>query len=166
MGVARGHRRDIVLPVVVETAGVHKAGFIWQGRYTLPLAVGVPVIAGIGIGSSERARRLEARLAPRFGWALVAALALAHILAFAEMLRRYSVGVDGPLWFFPDARWEPPVPSLVLVIGYSILIAGTLWWVVLAPTGVRRRRDHAPAGSSGAGADSAAAGFGEAPVPA
>ena len=53
----------VVLPVIVEAAGAQEAGFIWQGRYTLPLAVGIPIIAGIGIGSAEGAARLSRRLA-------------------------------------------------------------------------------------------------------
>ena len=57
------------------------------------------------------------------------------------MLRRYAVGVDGPVWFFSDARWEPPVPALVLVLGYTVVIAATMWWIVLAPAGLLRRRD-------------------------
>ena len=138
----------VLLPVIIETAGAHKTGFIWQGRYTLPLALGVPVIAGIGLGSSERARRFAAR----FGYAAVAALTIGHVLAFAQMLRRYTVGVDGPIWFFPEARWDPPVPSLALVFGYSIVIAVTMWWVVLAPPGLLRRRDDPAPSVSGVSA--------------
>jgi len=134
----------VVLPVVVETAGAHEAGLIWQGRYTLPLAVGVPILAGIGIGCSENALRLRRRLA----YVLAAALAVAHVLAFAQALRRYSVGANGPIWFFSDARWNPPVPSLLLVVGYGIVITVTLWWIVLAPSGLLQRdRTAAPTGA-------------------
>jgi hypothetical protein len=128
----------VVLPVIVESAGAHEAGFIWQGRYTLPLAVGVPLIAGIGVGTSERARDVSRRL----GWVIAGALAVAHALAFAQALRRYAVGADGPLWFFPDARWEPPVPSFVLIVGYGLAITLAMWWIVLAPSGLLQRRDQ------------------------
>jgi hypothetical protein len=40
----------IAVPIVVEATYVHTIGFQWQGRYTLPLAVGVPILAGLGIG--------------------------------------------------------------------------------------------------------------------
>jgi hypothetical protein len=122
----------VLLPVLVEASGAHEAGFIWQGRYTLPLAVGVPIIAGIGIASSEAALRLGRRLAV----VLVASLAVAQVLAFAEALRRYAVGANGLLWFFRHEQWSPPVPSLVLVIGFAAAIAATLWWMVLAPSGL------------------------------
>ncbi len=117
------------MPVLVEAAGAHEAGFIWQGRYSLPLGVGVPIVAGIGVGSSEGAERLGRRL----GIVLVAGLAGAQLLAFAAAIHRYAVGAGGPLWFFPDAKWNPPVPSLLLIVGFGIAVALGLWWIVLAP---------------------------------
>jgi Predicted membrane protein (DUF2142) len=128
----------VVLPVIVEAAGAGEAGFIWQGRYSLPLAVGVPLIAGIGLGSSESAQRLARRLV----WVIGVSLAVGQVLAFAQALRRYAVGADGPLWFFPDARWEPPVPALLLVIGFSAVIALTIWWILLAPPNALRRPEE------------------------
>jgi hypothetical protein len=125
----------IFLPVIVEAAGAQEAGFIWQGRYTLPLAVGIPIIAGIGIGSSHGAAQLSRRLA----YVMAGALALAQFLAFAQALRRYSVGAHGEIWFFGSARWDPPVPSLLLVVGYALGITLLMWWIVLAPTGLLRR---------------------------
>ena len=102
--LARGDRGDRRAPGLVEAAGAHEAGFIWQGRYSLPLAVGVPIIAGVGVGSSETAARLGRRLA----LVLVASLAVAQILAFAQAIRRYAVGAHGPLWFFGHEQWSPP----------------------------------------------------------
>ena len=119
----------VVIPVVVEAAGAHEAGFIWQGRYSLPLAVGVPIIAGVGVGSSETARRLGRRLA----LVLVAGLAVAQILAFAQAIRRYAVGARGPLWIFGHEQWSPPGTAPVLIVGFALAIAVGLWWVVLAP---------------------------------
>jgi hypothetical protein len=127
----------VVLPVLVEAFGAREAGYIWQGRYSLPLAVGVPILAGIGIGGAEAVRRL----ARRVPMVLAVALAAAQVLAFAQGLRRYAVGADGPVWFFGDARWEPPVPSLLLILLYGAVVAVTLWWIVLEPSGFLARRD-------------------------
>ena len=35
----------VVVPVLLEARSVSEKGLIWQGRYTLPLAVGVPILA-------------------------------------------------------------------------------------------------------------------------
>ena len=41
----------VLLPIALEVPSVCAAGYFWQGRYTLPLAVGVPVLAGIAAAS-------------------------------------------------------------------------------------------------------------------
>jgi hypothetical protein len=132
----------VVLPVLVEAFGAREAGYIWQGRYSLPLAVGVPLLAGIGIGGAEAARGLGRRV-PMI---LAVGLAAGQVLAFAQGLRRYAVGADGPVWFFGDARWEPPVPSPLLILLYGVVVAVTLWWIVLEPSGflTRRGRETVP----------------------
>ncbi len=119
----------VILPVIIEVAGAGEAGLIWQGRYSLPLAVGVPLLAGIGVASSTRSLDVSRRLA----WVIAVALAVAQSLAFTQALRRYAVGADGPLWFFSSARWEPPVPALLLVGGYVVVIAAAMWWVDPGP---------------------------------
>ncbi len=125
----------VVIPVLVEAAGAHEAGFIWQGRYSLPLAVGVPILAGVGVGSSETARRLGRRLAV----VVVASLAVAQILAFAQAIRRYAVGAHGPLWIVGHERWTPPGTAPVLIAGFALAITAGLWWIVLAPPHWRGR---------------------------
>ncbi len=37
-----------MFPLVAEAASAPRIGFVWQGRYSLPLAIGVPVVAGLG----------------------------------------------------------------------------------------------------------------------
>lgn len=101
----------VVLPVALEVPLVRSHDFLWQGRYTLPLAAGLPILAAFSIG---RARVLE-------GWArrvtsvLAVLLGFGHVGAWTWALRRFSVGVSGPLNLL-DARWQPPVPALVLLV--------------------------------------------------
>jgi hypothetical protein len=142
LAVAFGRRRDVVALIVVAVAAVvlpvalyvQQSGYAgWQGRYTLPLAVGVPVLAGLALrGTAVRNAR---------GAAVVlagAALGVGHILAFAQNLRRYTVGAGGTVWFWTREEWSPPVASLLLVVTFVIAIAA---WVacLLAPSPVRRR---------------------------
>jgi len=87
----------VVVPLTLESAVFGSAGgAAWQGRYGLPLAVGVPIVAAMAIASSGRGRQLaEPRLFIGAGVMLV----VAHILAFAQNLRRYTVGADGEIQF-------------------------------------------------------------------
>jgi hypothetical protein len=123
----------LVLPVIIESFGAEQAGFIWQGRYSLPLATGVPLLAGIGLASSETMRTAGRR----FPWVVVVGLVVAQVLAFWQALRRYSVGAKDSLWFFGDTRWDPPVPALLLVLAYAVVIALLTWLFVLGSSRVR-----------------------------
>jgi hypothetical protein len=112
----------IVLPALIESTQYGTAGgAIWQGRYTLPLAVGIPVVAATALGSTERGRQIVTnRLLLTVGIVVCAA----QILAFAQNLRRYTVGYDGELQYWRHPEWSPPISSLLLTIAYAIVFIG------------------------------------------
>jgi len=114
----------VVMPVAIETADARSIGFGWQGRYGLPLAAGIPILASYLAGDAllGLGRRL---------WALIAGvLGIAHVAAFAWALHRYMVGVDGS--FFPSsAKWSPPVPALVLLVAFAATVGIGVRWVSL-----------------------------------
>lgn len=117
----------IAIPVVAEVAQARTAGFFWQGRYTLPLAVGIPIVAAVAIGESSARRMLDAsRLVPVMGGALV----LAHVLAFGQTLRRYTVGYDGRVQFWIDPSWSPPIPPSVLLVAFAVATLGYGIWLL------------------------------------
>jgi uncharacterized membrane protein len=115
----------IVVPIATEVPGANTYGFAWQGRYTLPLAVGVPILGAL-------AAAVGGSLAPQAGIRLTASLAvllsLAHFFAFWWMLLRYQVGAGhslNPL----QGSWHPPGGSLLVLVAYGV---GLLSWGVLA----------------------------------
>jgi hypothetical protein len=115
----------ILVPALLEYIEARKFGFGWQGRYTLPLAVGLPILCGFAL-AQEPVRRLErGRLPIVFGVAFV----VAQFLAFWQNLRRYAVGSDGALLFWFDADWSPPIPSLLLLVGYAVLLVALALWL-------------------------------------
>jgi hypothetical protein len=134
----------VVVPVALETAVYGDAGGpAWQGRYGLPLAVGVPIVAAMAIASSERGRQLaEPRLFIGAGVMLVAA----HILAFAQNLRRYTVGADGEIQYWRHPEWSPPLLSpLIITIAYALLISAFVAWFLFSasprPDEIRERAE-------------------------
>jgi len=96
----------------------------------LPLAVGVPIVAAMGIASSERGRQLaEPRLFIGAGVMLV----VAHILAFAQNLRRYTVGADGEIQYWRHAEWSPPLLSpLIVTIAYALIVTAFIAWFMFS----------------------------------
>ena len=110
---------SVLAPVAYQVRLANSVGYFWQGRYLLPFAAGLPILAAIGAARGPAPARRERVLVG----AVATGLCLAQWVALAQVLRRYSVGTDGTLWFFTDARWNPPVPSLVLLLGAAVLLA-------------------------------------------
>ena len=115
----------VLVPALVEAHMATRIGMVWQGRYTLPLAVGVPLLAG---------QILHARPGPITPprWLLpvaASAAGVAQLAAFVWALRRYEHGVPGSLNPFTGA-WQPPggpVLSIVLfAAGIAALCAGVI----------------------------------------
>jgi hypothetical protein len=126
-----------VIPVLLEFLGARSIGLTYQGRYTLPLAVGIPVLAAIGIARSESRGAL--RFSRESVIACGAGVVLAQSLAFAQTLRRYSVGYDGPLLFWQHARWSPPIWPLLALAGFIVVTTALTSWLLL---GADTRRDR------------------------
>ena len=99
----------------------------WQGRYNLPLLVGVPLLAAHGLARARITR--PSRSSP--GLLLVMVLLwCGSVLAFAQTLRRFSVGADGALVFWRDPVWSPTVPIPVLLVLLGAAVAVWLWMMV------------------------------------
>ncbi len=105
----------VAVPVAVEVSQAGRLGLVWQGRYSLPLAAGVPVLAAM------LARPLLEGSGRRVLAVTAAATALGHAAVFWWGLRRYAVGVDH---LFGPVRWSPPlVPAVVLGVLFTAVVS-------------------------------------------
>ena len=115
----------ILAQALLEAIEAREFGFGWQGRYTLPFAVGLPILAGYALARERRTlpepRRLAAVLAGMF--------VIGHFLAFAQNLRRYAVGARGSLFFWRGAEWSPPLPSSFLLVAYFLVLVVLAFWL-------------------------------------
>jgi Predicted membrane protein (DUF2142) len=140
LGVVLARRRDalaivlvsvaaIAVPVAIATSQVRNSGYVWQGKDSLPITVGIPLVAAAVIGRSRAIERYRGRLA-----VLVAfGLAIASWAAFVGTLRRNVVGLSGPIDFL-HSGWRPPLGSLTLIAAETVsvlLLAGLLTGYVL-----------------------------------
>lgn len=128
----------LALPIVAQWPTIGHDGMPWQGRYTLPLAVGAPMLAlaGIGRARSGGGGRLVGSWS-RVGVSGVLLLGAGHLAAITWALRRYAVGVHGPVTFWDDALWSPP-GGHVAVLVLSAAAVATLATCALAPPGFTR----------------------------
>ncbi|WP_426592755.1 DUF2142 domain-containing protein [Cellulomonas sp. McL0617] len=119
-------------PVILQLPTAADAGLIWQGRYVLPLAIGLPVLAALvlAVDGSEGgdAHRRVAR-------ASVPVVLVAQVAAFFWAARRYAVGLDGEIvTLHPD--WESPIGYLPGVALYAVVATPLAWllWRYYRPT--------------------------------
>ena len=111
----------LALPVVSDTLTAQRLGFSWQGRYGLPLLVGVPIVAGWII---DRSGRLSARAARRIGLAAVGVVVVGYEVACLVMLRRNLVGISHPLLDgLTRGTWRGPLTPILLFAWTSVATA-------------------------------------------
>ncbi len=111
------------LPVLMQAVQYNTNGLVWQGRYTLPLTVMVPMFLML-----YAAPRLQARTHPALvsivAWSFpIAVLVLlsVHWQGLVVQLRRNVSGFDGPSAL--SGGWQPPLVSpLTLIVVHSVLL--------------------------------------------
>jgi hypothetical protein len=113
------------LPILIESASWDQSGPVWQGRYSMPLSVGVVVMGGLAL-SDARWLPSRAEWVLSIAATLLAALAVGFALAIS--LHRYADGVHTP--FSLSGPWQPPgggvlveaVESCVVAVGCALVI--------------------------------------------
>ncbi len=126
LGVAAGTARErlamvgvaavvLVLPSYAEFSQARFIGTFWQGRYALPLAVGVPVLAGFAL-RRHAPRLISDELGRRVLGIVGTAAALLQTAALVVLLRRHVTGIgpDNPWFDAPAGSWLPPVSPYLL----------------------------------------------------
>jgi hypothetical protein len=123
----------IVTAWMLELGQGSDYGDYWQGRYTMPLAIGLPLIAVWSV----RDARIDALTAPVAG-----ASWLICNLAFFAAQRRWAVGNDGTWYFWRWGTWDAPVHPAVMLCAHA---AATAWLAleIAGPVSLRRRSEIA-----------------------
>jgi len=108
------------VPFMIAASQVRNSGFGWQGKDSLPLVVGIPLVAAAAIG---RPGAMRGRCSRLVGFIAVG-VAVAQVAAFAQALRRNAVGLNGSLNFI-HGSWRPTLgalwPLFAVIIVWSVL---------------------------------------------
>ncbi len=107
----------LLIPIVMDMISAHTTAFEWQGRYTLPLAVGIPILAAYALGNDERLTRPTTLRLTAGVTAFVLAAEQVHV--FVWTMHRYMVGTNGPLDFL-SGPWQPPAPPGLLIAAFVV----------------------------------------------
>lgn len=113
---------SFAIPIVIEVRGYDEYGLIWQGRYILPIAVGIPLLSGVLLDRSPAPLRT---LLERPRRTLILVLWVAHCAAFWFLLRRYSMGADASVVIPLHPEWSPRLHPWVLA---AIVAAASGEW--------------------------------------
>jgi hypothetical protein len=103
-------------------------GTYWQGRYSLPLLVGVPLLLGLARVPAIAASRVACCAG---GIALV----VLNVAAWA-VARRWGVGTDGSMMPWDWDTIHSPLPPIVVLAALAALsggLAATLWRIAAPP---------------------------------
>jgi Predicted membrane protein (DUF2142) len=108
----------LLVPTVVEVVIHRRVGAVWQGRYSIPFAMG-------GVFYAARAGAPTRRV----GVCLAVGSALMEVLTLWHTLRRYMVGLNGSL-ILRRATWSPPLNPWLLLGVNAVAMAwlATVAW--------------------------------------
>lgn len=112
------------VPVLVQAWQARNVGYIWTARYSMPLTVGVVVVAGYVC--RDALAGLPGWVADRLMVTVTSLLAGGQLIAFAFNLRRYVVGDQGSWRHLFDGPWSPPVPVAVLILLHAVGLAAAV----------------------------------------
>lgn len=112
------------LALVIAAALVLPHGYSLQGRYVLPGAVAIPLMAADFLYLNRQ--RIPSWIPTFVSRAAPPLLALAQLLAWYANARRYAVGAEGSWLFLGHNQWEPPFgwgPWLATAVVGAAMIA-------------------------------------------
>jgi hypothetical protein len=132
----------VLMPVVANAITAKGLLNLWEGRYGLWFAVGLPVYAAMLIGTRiSELPPLAARAERRLTSVVYAAVVFGQLAAYWVVVRRYGVGLDSAV--LPHRfKWDPPVGWQT---GCALLTLGLVFTgVLLLAFGDARKAHTAP----------------------
>jgi Predicted membrane protein (DUF2142) len=122
----------IVMPLVFESPKINAVGPYWQGRYWLPLVIGIPLVAA-SVETSRRHNHSSTGNSRGLKLFCVLGLAItlgtAQVWAFVTTIQRYEYGLgSGP---GAIARWSPPGGTVLIASLFLfglVLLFGFVGW--------------------------------------
>ena len=124
----------LLLAVVITSAWVleigsgNRTGSYWQGRYSLPATIALPMLMAAG------AAPLLARIRRDAERTIIITIAVAMWwvwnATFFAAQRRWAVGAGGSLLVWQWNTWNAPVHPLIVMLAHGVVTAALLWLVI------------------------------------
>jgi hypothetical protein len=103
----------VVVAWVLEIGSGDTTANYWQGRYSIPLAIGVPLVLASGV-------RVDAATARRLITFLFGSVWVLWNVAFVAALHRWGSGISGTwvVWRWHD--WHQPGPIVLFIVVHAL----------------------------------------------
>ncbi|WP_026460043.1 DUF2142 domain-containing protein [Schaalia suimastitidis] len=108
----------LVVPVALHASQARTLGIMWQGRYILPLLIGVPILAAFVLSEKVLPSTQVNHRLLRF-WALLFGAVHAYSVIFE--MHRQMLGINGS-WDLSESAWFPPIPLWLLALVLSVVL--------------------------------------------
>jgi hypothetical protein len=108
-------------PIVLTAVTANTYFENYSPRYTLPLAVGVPLVAAFLLDQAEQLRPRATRL---LAGGVVVAFVVAQLALYWIVAHRFTVGAGGPILYFLDPQWSPREPAWALL---GVVVLAIVW---------------------------------------
>jgi len=109
-------------PIILEGARASTSGWGFQGRYLLPVAVGIPLMI------ASRTRPQQKQIYPLCIIAIIAIIA--HALALNHAMRRYFTGLSKPYLWVLHTSWEGIVGLQVTLISILLVFVSSIYLIL------------------------------------
>ena len=114
----------LALPLLINGFTNSRAGLTYQGRYSLPIFVGVAFLPLWNERPSVRRPQLVQR---GLVIAVVAVAIVAEVGAYWQTLRRFTVGAHGKIVLTEPLAWEPSVAPMALIVLNAAAMIAVSW---------------------------------------
>lgn len=136
----------VIAPPMTQITNAERYGYIWSGRYQLPFAMGVVILAGLAISryvSAQQERSAAGTVsappsvrAAQVGSVVIGALVATTLaVSYVVIVQRFATGVvSGRFDYLDHAQWHPRLDPVLGTLAFCVVAA--LWGAWIALNGV------------------------------
>lgn len=130
----------IVSAWVLEIGSGNRTGSYWQGRYSLPATIALPMV--MAVGAAPLLARIRKGAERHLTISIAVAMWWIWNATFFAAQRRWAVGAGGSLLVWQWNTWNAPIHPLIVMLAHGVVTAVLLWLVAASNTRTEQPTDN------------------------
>lgn len=102
----------VFVPMLIEAKNYNTSGLVWQARYSMPVSLGIVLLAGLALAQSTKWKPKDREQ----WWIAIVACAVAMLTDITGFLYAFGRNTVGGMHIALSGKWDPPVPGILLVL--------------------------------------------------